>query len=62
MSSQLRKLKEKIENKNKKPRKAPVFNRDDGPQCDKCLRRFSTTTVAAQPQSSHSRRQDEQGL
>jgi uncharacterized Zn-finger protein len=41
MSSQLRKLKDKIENKNKKPRKAPVFNRDDGPQCDKCLRRFS---------------------
>jgi hypothetical protein len=42
MSSQLRKLKEKIENKNKKPRKAPVYNRDDGPQCDKCLRRFSS--------------------
>jgi hypothetical protein len=41
MSSQLRKLKDKIENKkSKKPRKAPVFNRDDGPQCDKCLRRF----------------------
>jgi hypothetical protein len=40
MSSQLRKLKAKIENKSKKPRKAPVFNRDDGPQCDKCLRRF----------------------
>jgi hypothetical protein len=40
MSSQLRKLKDKIENKSKKPHKAPVFNRDDGPQCDKCLRRF----------------------
>jgi hypothetical protein len=40
MSSQLRKLKDKIESKNKKPRKARVFNRDDGPQCDKCLRRF----------------------
>jgi uncharacterized Zn-finger protein len=45
VSSQLRKLKEKIENKNKKPRKAPVFNRDDGPQCDKCLRRFSSNTM-----------------
>ncbi len=42
MSSSLRKIKEKIEkkNKNKKPRKAPVFNREDGPQCDVCLRRF----------------------
>jgi KRAB domain-containing zinc finger protein len=42
MSSSLRKIKEKIEkNKNKKPRKAPVYNREDGPQCDVCLRRFS---------------------
>ena len=40
MSSSLRKIKEKIEKKNKKPRKAPVFNRDDGPQCEICLRRF----------------------
>jgi uncharacterized Zn-finger protein len=40
MSSQLRKLKDKMEKESKKPRKAPVFNRDDGPQCDKCLRRF----------------------
>jgi uncharacterized Zn-finger protein len=39
--SSLRKLKEKIENKNKKPRKAPVYNREDGPQCDVCLRRFA---------------------
>jgi hypothetical protein len=41
MSSSLRKLKAKIEKKNKKPRKAPVYNREDGPQCDVCLRRFS---------------------
>jgi hypothetical protein len=41
MSSSLRKIKEKIEKKNKKPRKAPVYNREDGPQCDVCLRRFS---------------------
>jgi hypothetical protein len=40
MSSSLRKIKEKIEKKNEKPRKAPVYNRDDGPQCDVCLRRF----------------------
>jgi hypothetical protein len=30
-----------IENKNKKPRKAPVYNCEDGPQCDVCLRRFA---------------------
>ena len=36
----MRKIKEKIEKKNKKPRKAPVYNREDGPQCDVCLRRF----------------------
>jgi hypothetical protein len=41
MSSSLRKIKEKIE-KNKKPRKAPVYNRDDGPQCNVCLRRFDS--------------------
>jgi hypothetical protein len=41
MSSSLRKIKEKIEKKNKKPRKAPVYNREDGPQCDVCLRRFA---------------------
>jgi uncharacterized Zn-finger protein len=40
MSSSLRKIKEKIEKKNKKPRKKYTFNRDDGPQCDVCLRRF----------------------
>jgi hypothetical protein len=41
MSSSLRKIKEKIEKKkNKKPRMAPVYNREDGPQCDVCLRRF----------------------
>ena len=40
MSSSLRKIKEKIENKNKKPRKKYTFNRDDGPQCNVCLRRF----------------------
>ena len=40
MSSSLRKIKEKLEKKNKKPRKAPVYNREDGPQCDVCLRRF----------------------
>jgi KRAB domain-containing zinc finger protein len=44
MSSSLRKLKEKIEKKNKKPRKAPVYNREDGPQCNVCLRRFSSNT------------------
>ena len=44
MSSSLRKIKEKIEKKNKKPRKAPVFNREDGPQCDVCLRRFYNNT------------------
>jgi uncharacterized Zn-finger protein len=42
MSSSLRKIKEKLESKNKKPRKAPVYNREDGPQCDVCLRRFSS--------------------
>ncbi len=42
MSSSLRKLKEKIENKNKKPRKKYTLNRDDGPQCDVCLRRFAS--------------------
>jgi hypothetical protein len=41
MSSSLRKIKEKIEKKNKKPRKAPVYNREDGPQCNVCLRRFA---------------------
>jgi hypothetical protein len=40
MSSSLRKIKEKLEKKNKKPRKAHVYNREDGPQCDVCLRRF----------------------
>ncbi len=40
ISSSLRKIKEKIE-KNKKPRKAPVYNREDGPQCNVCLRLFS---------------------
>jgi uncharacterized Zn-finger protein len=44
MSSSLRKIKEEIEKKNKKPRKAPVYNREDGPQCDVCLRRFSSNT------------------
>jgi hypothetical protein len=39
MSSQLRKLKAKME---KKPRKKYTFNRDEGPQCDVCLRRFSS--------------------
>jgi hypothetical protein len=40
MSSSLRKIKEKIEKKSKKPLKKRVFNREDGPQCDVCLRRF----------------------
>jgi hypothetical protein len=39
MSSSLRKIKEKIEKKNKKPRKATL--NPNGPQCDVCLRRFS---------------------
>jgi hypothetical protein len=60
-SSSLRKIKEKLEKKNKKPRKARVFNREDGPQCDVSAT-VQQERCAAQPQSSSSRRQDEQGL
>jgi hypothetical protein len=61
MSSSLRKIKEKIEIKNKKPRKKYTFNRDDGPQCDvsATVRRDAQLEAA---QSSSSRGQDEQGL
>jgi hypothetical protein len=64
MSSSLRKskIKEKLEKKkNMKPRKkhTHTFNREDG-QCVSAAVR--TQRVAAQPQSSHSRGQDEQGL
>jgi hypothetical protein len=41
MSSSLRKIRETIEKKNK-PLKKRVYNREDGPQCEKCLRRFSS--------------------
>jgi hypothetical protein len=47
MSSTLRKIDEK---KNKKSRRAPVFNRDDGPQCvcdgSQTTRRCATTKLA----------------
>ena len=43
-SSSLRKINEKLEKKNKKPRKALVYNREDGPQCNVCLRRFADNT------------------